>query len=64
MIEPPPLTPVVTQLELISRPLKTPPTPLSEEMVPMKSQQQCVELLADLLATLVGATSKGDQDER
>jgi hypothetical protein len=29
----------------------------------MKTQKQCVELLADLLAALVAATSKGGQDE-
>jgi hypothetical protein len=61
MIQPLPVTRGVTQLELISQPLKPPPT--SEEMVPMKTQQHCVELLADMLATLVAATSKGGQDE-
>jgi len=62
MIQPLPVTRSVSQLELISQPLKPPPT-LGEEMVPTKTQQQCVELLADLLATLVAATSKGGQDE-
>lgn len=57
-------TPAVTQLELITQAPKPPPTPLSAEMVPMKNQQQCVELLADMLTTLVVATSKGVQDER
>jgi hypothetical protein len=64
MMQPLPVTPAATQLELIGQPLKPPSTTLSEEMVPMEVQHQCVELLANMLASVVAATSEGDHDER
>jgi hypothetical protein len=64
MIQPLPVSPSATQLELIDPPPKLPPPTLIEEMIPMKIQHQCVELLGDMLATLVAATEKGNQDER